>query len=132
MLRREVLALKAELDEYRRQSRAPVGEPERVWSARLRLGGRNWRRINGTAMRAILYLADRPGRVATNEGLRGAVAIKDPEETAEKLVHTAVCLARKELRRHGYRIETVRGLGYSMTLHDAAAIKRLIGEAPDA
>lgn len=128
-LRREVRELREELAEYRRGPDLGGADAERVALAmeRLCVDGRYSR----VAVKLILFLADRPGKVGRHEVCLRAIAAGDPDDCNGKYVHVAATLARGVLRRHGLKIELVWGVGYRMPAPDAAAVKRLIGEGGD-
>lgn len=130
-----------ELDELREEVR--VWREADVSAAKARVDTdrlARWRAaLKTTALTTlgIMALADSAGRVVEKSALvaatRGGPGVwQDREELSDKFAGVLVCLARVALRRLQVRvhIETVWGLGYCMSVADAARLLEFIGEQP--
>jgi len=75
----------------------------------------------------LTYLVKRAGVVVGKGALLDAVAL-DPEDCCLKLVDVYLCKLRRKLDPHGVQVETVWGIGYSLSKQAAADIIARVDE----
>jgi len=105
---------------------APAGEDTRVIELgdlkiypdkyEVQLDG-EWISLRPKEFEVLLYLAERPGVVATRDDLMDAVwgfEYSGGQRTVD--VHVSSLRKKLELGRHSVRIESIRGIGYKLTV----------------
>lgn len=143
-LRRQLRELNEELEAWRGNRRD--ADAAEVFAVRL---GRYQPLFKGSgraAVQMLLLLLDRPGRAVSRaallEATRWSASVKDTDQVDWKIVDVYLSRLRTSLRRlvdagrlpEGFAgssagIQTHWGIGYSLTVENAAALRQLAGDA---
>lgn len=143
-LRRQLRERDEELEAWRGNRRDADAEDD--FAVRL---GRYQPLFRGTgraAIQMLILLLDRPGRTVSREALlefgRWSMCWKDSDQVTIKMVDVYLCRLRKVLRRLAAEgrlpdafatlqagIQTHWGVGYSISVENAAALRQLAGDA---